>query len=67
MKVGSVFSTMGDLKCGVPQGSVLGAILFIIYANDLRSARKRGFLTSFADDTELSYVEPSWNVVQSVQ
>ena len=37
------------LKCGIPQGSVLGPLLFLIYANELNQAIK----FHFADDTNL--------------
>jgi hypothetical protein len=64
VKIGNKYSGMQNIRCGVPQGSVLGAILFLVYINDLCNAAFKGKLTSFADDTALCYVENDWLTIE---
>ncbi len=64
VKINHTYSKMGYIKYGVTQGSVLGAILFLVYINDLCNGNFIGNLTSFADDTALSYVKNNWAEVK---
>ena len=46
-------STPAKVISGVPQGTVLGPVMFILYLNDLTSCIKHSVVSSFADDTRL--------------
>ena len=43
-------SNVKEITCGVPQGSVLGPLLFLLYSNDIQNCTKE-ILKLFADDT----------------
>ena len=49
----STESGLGALNCGVPQGSVLGPLPFLLYINELNQAIKFCKIHHFADDTNL--------------
>ena len=50
---------LANIKFGVPQGSVLGPLLFLIYINDLNQTLKFSKAHHFADDTNLIHFSRS--------
>ena len=50
-KVGGEYSKMRTLKYGVPQGSILGPLLFNLFINDIFYFLKESKLANYADDT----------------
>ena len=56
------FFTLTNLTTGVPQGSILGPLLFIIYMNDIHETSENFRAILYADDTSLFSSLGSFNV-----
>ena len=65
VKVGKTFSDAGILTCGVPQGSILGPLLFLLYINDMPQALSCDLLL-YADDSCLIYQHKDINEIEKV-
>ena len=56
-QVGPYVSKKERCLCGVPQGSVLGPLLFLLYINDIYNSSDKLSFYLFADDTNLLYAD----------
>lgn len=64
VKINNRLSKEGTLSCGVPQGTILGPLFFIIYINDMLKLKLKGKILSYADDTALFVQAPNWTDVR---
>ena len=54
VNIGKEYSTPGNLSCGVPKGSILGPLIFLLYVNDMARAVDCDLLL-YADDSCLIF------------
>jgi hypothetical protein len=63
-QLGDVVSSERHVTCGIPQGSILGPLLFLLYINDLPECLNQTTPRLFADDTNLSVAGESIEEVE---
>ena len=64
VKIDEIESSMETITCGVPQGSTLGPLLFLLYINDLPNSSEKLSLRIFADDTNIFFTGSNPNEVE---
>ena len=52
--------------CGVPQGSILGSLLFVLYIDDITTSLHQAKIVKYADDTVIFYSNKDAEVIQTV-
>ena len=65
MSLASVNSDIQTVCCGVPQGSVLGPLLFLICINDFHNCSELLDFHLFADDASLFFKHKDINILES--
>ena len=66
VKITGTCSEWATINRGVPQGSVLGPLLFNIFLNDLFYVNMGSEIANYADDNHLYYEDKCYNVLKSV-
>lgn len=66
VSIDGIKSERREISYGVPQGTVLGPILFILYINNLFTLNTTGQILSFADDTVIFYSEDNWENLKTM-
>ena len=57
-------SSYSNIKCGVPQGSILGPLLSLIYITEMYDVSKVLYFILFADDTNIFFSHKNLNFIE---
>ena len=64
VKLNNKTSQFESVTMGVPQGTILGPSLFILYINDLLLDMPKNTMVSYADDTTIILTAKTWHEVE---
>ena len=67
VRINNTISSSQRISFGVPQGSILGHLLFLIYVNDMPQFVKNCFLIQYADDTQLVFSSKLENLHELIE
>ena len=65
VEVGGILSNKQFIQCGVPQGSILGPLLFILHINDIENCSTILKFILFADDTSIFHSNSNLKLLNS--
>ena len=66
VRLGSHTSTWENILKGVPQGSILGPLLFNVFLNDIFFFINQGVIYNYVDDNTLSFIHANSDVLKKV-
>jgi len=66
VQIGSQYSSPFSLTCGVPQGSILGPLLFLVFFDDLQEHLTETRCIQYADDTVLYVAHENVTIIENL-
>lgn len=67
LKINKTLSSLQKVQICVPQGTVLGSILFITYINIFLNIKIRGTIISYADDTVILFTGSNFKMKETAK
>ena len=65
-QIGPYISNKANVSYGIPQGSVLGPLLFLLYVNDIHQCSNKLKFYLFADDTNILYADKNLKYLENM-